>query len=92
MNNKLLFSILGILVATGIVGGITTYAMVASLQTEVENLKKLSERSESEIHRQIEKDKVHREKIKHIDKQWLEHDRWIHSFHGKDIVKRKPNG
>ena len=86
--------------ASGIVGGITTYGIVSSLQAEVMNLKQVNEESEAEIHQQIEKDKsqkmidrrqwkVFNEKIENVREHWLQHDRWIHSFHGKDILRDK---
>lgn len=99
-SNKLIFGIMGTLGAMGIAGGISMYAMVASLQTKVDHLESDSKQSTAEINRQTEKDKeqketdrsqwrMFRQELNKVQEKWIEHDRLLYTFHGKELLHKE---
>jgi septal ring factor EnvC (AmiA/AmiB activator) len=97
---KWIFGMLAVLLCAGVVGAIVQYALVASLQTEVQHLKANSKKSLQETNKELAAKKRQRQ----VDKsQWQSfrsevnglkeslqhHDRILYTFHGQDILERK---
>jgi uncharacterized membrane protein YraQ (UPF0718 family) len=97
---KWIFGMIATLLCAGIVGNIIQYALVASLQTEVSNLKANSKKSSQESNRELAAKKRQRQvdksqwvsfrsEVNMLKKSLQHHDRILYTFHGQDILERK---
>ena len=95
---KWIFGILTVLVCAGVLGAVAQNSLISRLQTEVENLKRTSTKSEAETNREIaakiEQEKTDdnqwqsfRREVNSIKESLQHHDRMLYTFHGKEFLQ-----